>query len=320
MKIKLLISSFGILLTGTTVFAQVVSKDSMQMLEKQKDAIELSKSVNDKKTQLAKLQNDLEKKNKEAQDAAVKAEQSAKENQAAASRLSSNAQDKKLANQAKSSARRAERDAKAARKAADNQKSTQEDIAKLQSEISEEESKIASIPAILSSGSAANSSAAMQTNTAAPAQPASVGAVSNPARISYGTDTARTPNASVRSITDRVIESTYKNYPQQPGQPSIIINNIIVPSDYERPAAKHAEATPQRAMNQSANVAHDDADYEDFLRWKNERRSSQQGNYKVARRTEEVQQQEVPYQRMGFKDRFGEMPKRKSGSSLQAKQ
>jgi len=313
MKIKLLISSFGILLTGTAALAQVVSKDSIQMLEKQKDAIELSKSVNDKKTQLAKLQNDLEKKNKEAQDAAIKAEQSAKENQAAASRLSSNAQDKKLANQAKSSARRAERDAKAARKAADNQKSMQEDIAKLQSEISEEESKIASVPAILSSGTASNSSAAMRTNAVAPAQPGSTAAVSNPAMASYVQDTATISRGSVKSITDRVIESTYKNYPQQPGQPSIIINNIIVPSDYERPAAKPADAMAQHAMNQPGNVTHQDAEYEDFLRWRNERKSSQQGNYKAARRAEEVQQQDVPYQRMGFKDRFGEMPKRKSG-------
>ena len=33
---------------------------------------------------------------------------------------------------------------------------------------------------------------------------------------------------TVKDITEKVVESTYRNYPQQSGQPTIIINNIIV--------------------------------------------------------------------------------------------
>ncbi|WP_165940172.1 outer membrane beta-barrel protein [Dyadobacter psychrotolerans] len=313
MKIRFLTMSLGVLLSCGGLFAQVVSKDSIQALEQQKDAIELSKDVNDKKTQLAKLQNDLEKKNKEAQESAAKAERSARENQTAAARLSSNAQDKKLADQAKNSARRAERDAKAARKAADNQKSTQEDIAKLQSEISEQESKIIAVPAATFSGNAVNTAAGAPTAvTSAPSPQPSTTSTVNP--VTYRVDTTASSNAAVKNITDRVIESTYRNYPQQQGQPSIIINNIIIPSDYERPAAKPADRDrlPQRNAMQ-ADERRNDPEYEEFLRWKNERRNSQQSAYRANTIAQEDRQQEITSHKMGFKDRFGEMPKRKSG-------
>lgn len=82
---------------------------------------------------------------------------------------------------------------------------------------------------------------------------------------------------SVDEITKRVIETTYKSYPQQPGQPTIIINNIILPSDYNqqgamgRPAKKNDMNPPREERN--SNRFNDD-DRSDFRAWQRERGAS----------------------------------------------
>lgn len=323
MKIQFLIATLGVMTLSQELSAQAVTKDSIQALHQQKETIELSKSLNDRKLELAKLENEYQEKDKQTKEAGEKARISALENQQAAARLSNNAQDKKLANQAKSAARKAERDAKAARKTAESQEKLRADISSLQKQISEEETKLSGVASVTSQAAvqpaSVTSSGTMADPNAAvtavpvpvenPGQPVAAGSqpvqIDNPVRLGNAD-----PNGNIRTITERVVESTYKNYPQQAGQPSIIINNIIIPSDYDRPA--------QPAPKNNAGVAQpttDNRDYEEYLAWKKQRNTRREYSYEpreedIARREEDLQHRE---NRMTFKERFGEKPARKSG-------
>jgi hypothetical protein len=318
MKIQFLTVAMVLLLGRGAASAQVVSEDSVKVLQQEKKQLEDNKELNDQKLELAKLQNEYQEKMKDAKDASEKARASALENQQAASRLSANAQDKKLANAAKSAARKAERDAKNARKAADNQEKLYANITTLQEKITEQESKISGQVATLSNaGSTTPAPAAPAGGTQAspvapPAQPAPAQAagrpqppvqqINNPVRLDGGTVNSE----SVRTITEQVVESTYRNYPQNAGQPNIIINNIIIPSDYEkRPAAPQpAPARQAPAMNQDER-----SDYEEYLAWK------KQKNARMYQDTFEPGSEAVRSDQRngGFRERFGEKQPRKSG-------
>ena len=50
-------------------------------------------------------------------------------------------------------------------------------------------------------------------------------------------------NEKLNRESKKAVDQTYKNYPQQPGQPTIIINNIIVPSDYQHTPARTFSST-----------------------------------------------------------------------------
>ena len=81
-----------------SVTAQAVSKDSITTLQQQKEAIVISKRVNDNKLKLAKLENSLEKETMNAENTSLEAQKSADLNGRAADKLTGDAQDKKLAN------------------------------------------------------------------------------------------------------------------------------------------------------------------------------------------------------------------------------
>ena len=319
MKIKFLTVAVVLLLSRGAGIAQVVSQDSVKVLQQQKQQLEDGQEVNKRKLELAKLENDYEAKTKEASEAAEKARVSARENQQAAARLSANAQDKKLANAAKSAARKAERDAKNARKAADNQEKLYADINSLQQKIAEQESKL--------SGQVAASANASAPSVAAPvaSAPAVVPGIEQPAPVAerqqpqapaqqinnpVQVGNAPVSRESVKTITEQVVESTYKNYPQQAGQPNIIINNIIIPSDYEkRPAVAQAPA-PGTAVSQPLAMSEGErSDYEEFLAWKKQKNTRM---YQDSFEPRSDAGRPEPRQG-GFKERFGERQPRKSG-------
>jgi hypothetical protein len=128
--------------------AQVVSKDSINTLKQQKDALELGQQLNERKLKLAKLENSLEKQSAEMVKAQEEAQKSADANAEIAAKLSSDASDRKLAKKARKSARSAERYAKQARKEASNLESLQKDIDSLKKQIADDEAKLAGMPSI----------------------------------------------------------------------------------------------------------------------------------------------------------------------------
>lgn len=323
MKIQLIIATLGILSLPAGLSAQAVKKDNVKALEQQSEALNLQKSVNDRKLELAKLETEFQDRKKALEEASEKARVSADENKTAADKLTANAQDKKLANAAKSAARKAERDAKTARKEADNQEKLMAKITSLQKEIAEEETKLGGAANQTSGGAQGIAVAPAQESAERIAQPGNADTsievsaggneqksqkeplkIDNPVHVGQPGGQGR----DLKSITEGVVESTYRNYPQQPGQPSIIINNIIIPSDYER--------QPRPKTNDSRVVEKEKpSDYEEYLAWK-----EQKNNHRAHRYTTESMEPEVnTYQtegkrgKMSFQERFGEKQPRKSG-------
>ncbi|MCF0054954.1 porin family protein [Dyadobacter sp. CY356] len=327
---KLFIINIAIICFSISAYAQEVNKDSLQSLKDEKKNIEISKIINDRKTELAKNQNDLTEKSKDVEKTAAEAQKAADENKALAARLGKDPQNKKLASEASKAARKAERSAKKARNAADDQEKLTKDIASLQSKIAEDEAKLGVQSTVVSSSSQPVNNADQRGN----AQPMANGAMqASPATSSsqqgnYGTTAPQviTQNINVDSlrsvqgaqgIAQKVVESTYKNYPQQAGQPSIIINNIIIPSDYERPKGAANNGRPE--MTQMS--AQEREDYEDYRAWKRQRNAQ---NFDKAdkrrfsdnrKENQEMETEEMPSKndRLTFKERFGERAPRNSG-------
>lgn len=326
---KLFIINIAIICFSITAYAQQVNKDSLQSLKDEKKNIEISKSINDRKTELAKNQNDLAEKSKEVEKTAAEAQKAADENKALAARLGKDPQNKKLASDASKAARKAERSAKKARSAADDQEKLNKDIASLQSKIAEDEAKLGVQSTVVSSSAPQANNADQRVNVQSTAngamQPAPADAPVQ--QGNYGTNAPRviTQNINVDSlrsvqsaqgIAQKVVESTYKNYPQQTGQPSIIINNIIIPSDYDRPKGA-ANGVPEMTRMS----AQEREDYEDYRAWKRQR--SAQNFNKSDRRSfadrsnedQNMETEEMPSKndRLTFKERFGERTPRNSG-------
>jgi hypothetical protein len=132
------------MLVSLTIIAQV-SHDSLTTLTQQKNAAELENQINARKLKLAKLENSLEQKRLEMQAATEKAQQSANSNSDAAARLSSNAQDKKLARKAKKAAKLAKIDSRHARTASDALTNLRNEIASLKNKISADETKLSAM-------------------------------------------------------------------------------------------------------------------------------------------------------------------------------
>ncbi|MCF0050680.1 hypothetical protein MUK70_06705 [Dyadobacter chenwenxiniae] len=147
MKIKTIgiLTMLGLLSITLPLAAQVVSKDSLNMLKEQKENIEISKKLNERKLELAKLENELESATREVEKTAEQAQRSADDNQKNAERLGSDPQDKKLARRAGNSASGARKDAKRARKASDHLDDLKKDIESLRRRIADDEAKLANM-------------------------------------------------------------------------------------------------------------------------------------------------------------------------------
>ena len=65
MKIKYILSTAVVLAISISLSAQLVSKDSINSLKQQKEALKVGKELNEKKLKLAALQNSVEKKTQE---------------------------------------------------------------------------------------------------------------------------------------------------------------------------------------------------------------------------------------------------------------
>ena len=142
-----MLAMLGFLSVTAPSMAQVVSKDSLNMLKEQKANLEVSKKLNDRKMELAKLENELEGATRDAEKTAEQAQRSADDNQKNADKLGSDPQDKKLARRAGNSASSARKDAKRARKASDHLEDLRKDIESLRRKIADDEAKLGTMPA-----------------------------------------------------------------------------------------------------------------------------------------------------------------------------
>jgi chromosome segregation ATPase len=143
--VKFLISCVIVLLVTVTGLGQV-SPDSISSLKQRKQSLQLKSKINEQKLQLAKLENNIDKKRREMESTAAEAQKAADENAEAATRLSNNPQDKKMARRTEKAADYAKKSARRARIAADNLANLLKDIESLKSKIADEEAKLASIP------------------------------------------------------------------------------------------------------------------------------------------------------------------------------
>ena len=145
---KFLLTSAMILLASAAGIAQV-SSDSISSLKQQKQSLELSARINERKIQLAKLENTLDKKTHEAESATAAARRAADDNAEAASKLAGDSQDKSLARKAEKAGDAAKKSAKHARIAADNLAELKKDIESLKGKISDDEAKLATNPLVV---------------------------------------------------------------------------------------------------------------------------------------------------------------------------
>lgn len=315
MKTKLATHVLAALLFSAPAFAQVASNDSLQALKSQKKTMEISKDINEKKIELIQKQKELDERRSQMQQNAAEAQTSADANKSAARELVTNSQDKKLSKRAAGAAKDAQRDAKNARKTSESVDKLSEEVANLKKEIEEKEQELASTTGMFSP--------ALETPVAANASVSS-----NIPQTSGTSSTEQNPNApyvvqrnitsdangaSAAAIAQRAVEATYKNYPQQPGHPTIIINNIIVPSDHN--GQQSNEILPAKDRIASQDLADYD-DYKAWLRFKNGQSTTPSqppfattpNKYKADDR-ESMDKNE----RLDFRERFGEKPERNSG-------
>jgi hypothetical protein len=132
-------------LFSVSAFAQV-SSDSINTLKQQKESLELSTKINDRKLELAKLENAIDKKTADLENAKTDAQKAADDNAAAATGLSSNPQDKKLARKARKAASYAERCAKRVRNAAGDLSDLKSNIESLKNKIADDEVTLSRMP------------------------------------------------------------------------------------------------------------------------------------------------------------------------------
>lgn len=116
-------------------------------------------------------------------------------------------------------------------------------------------------------------------------------------------DTINQKQSSVQEMAQKVVEATYKSFPQQTGQPTIIINNIIIPSE----ASKAVPAPALAPVNPPVTVFAEDKEYQEWLREKY-RRQTLPDDYK--NKSARVGDGKT----LTFKERFGEINRRKSGT------
>lgn len=142
MKTKLITLAITFFTVVTNLSAQVVSKDSINVLKNEKEQLEIAKKINENKLKLAKLENELESKSSDMYRKREEAEKAAAENQNAANDLAADPQDSKKAKAAKRAGNRAESSAKKANKAAEKLDDLNKDIEELKKKIADDEQKL----------------------------------------------------------------------------------------------------------------------------------------------------------------------------------
>jgi len=145
MKKKWILTVMGMMLLGGIVSAQAITKDSINVLNNEKDKLKVAKSLNDNKLKLAKLENQVAQYTDNVQKTTEESQKAANDNQEAANTLLEDSQDKKKAKAAKKSANHAENNGKDARKAADKLSDLNKDIDELKKKILSDEQKLAAL-------------------------------------------------------------------------------------------------------------------------------------------------------------------------------
>lgn len=142
MNVKWITLMSAILLISNIVLAQAVTSDSINSLTNDNKLLRIAISINDKKIELAKLQNQLSQKNYNVESAAKASQKAADNNQDAATILTNDDQDKGKANKAKKAARDAEKSSSKARNAQGKLTDLTKDIERLEKEIADSEQKL----------------------------------------------------------------------------------------------------------------------------------------------------------------------------------
>lgn len=339
MKAYFLVLALGVGGMGST-WAQNNTNDLQVKLENEKKIIDLKKTINDYQLQLTKLRNELTVKTEATNKLEEVAQKSAEENQQIAAQLASDSQNKSLANKARNAARKAEKDAKTARKSANGKQKLESEIENLQKNIAEKENDLNGMAATVSEGNTHSNSVSsveqkQQISQASGAYKSEdkpqagsdlnarkipevdtvfvnqEGSKGTPMRIDNPINRPQQMKGTeAEKFANAVVESTYRNYPQQPGQPAIIINNIIFPTDYQSKPGKQTGSPVKKTVTENE----DPSDYEEYLAWKRQK-STRFKEDRPSVTAEEPVSSESNYSssRLTFKDRFAESKSRKSG-------
>ena len=132
MQKVLLLTSIGLLFFCISTFAQKVNTDSLSLVSK----------ISTDQLRLGKLQNQLEQKTKNKEDASAQAQKSANENSAAADKLRDNSDDKKLARKANNKAGNAKSDSRHARRESNRLDELNKDIQEVKNRIADNQVKL----------------------------------------------------------------------------------------------------------------------------------------------------------------------------------
>ena len=132
MQKVLLLTSIGLLFFCMSVSAQKINTDSLSLVSK----------ISGDQLKLGKLQNQLEQKTKNQQDASDQAQKSANENSSAANKLSDHPENKKLARRANNRASDAKSDSRNARRESNSLDKLNRDIQDLKNRIADNQIKL----------------------------------------------------------------------------------------------------------------------------------------------------------------------------------
>ena len=132
MQKVLLLTSIGLLFFCMSVSAQKINTDSLSLVSK----------ISADQLKLGKLQNQLEQKTKNQQDASEQAQKSANENSTAADKLNDHPENKKLARRANNRASDAKSDSRNARKESNSLDKLNRDIQDLKNRIADNQLKL----------------------------------------------------------------------------------------------------------------------------------------------------------------------------------
>jgi len=132
MQKVLLLTTIGLLFLCMSVSAQKVNTDSLSLVSK----------ISADQLRLGKLQNQLEQKTKNKEDASAQAQKSANENSTAADKLSDNPENRKLARKANNKAGYARSDSRKARRESDRLDKLNKDIQEVKNRIADNQVKL----------------------------------------------------------------------------------------------------------------------------------------------------------------------------------
>ena len=143
MKFQFTVMLLAGIISFSSLSAQRISNDSMNVLKNDKESMKIQQSINERKIELAKLENKLAEKTGSLHTANEKAQEAAEGNKDAAGNLTDDANSKKRAKKARKAAKNAESAAKDARNAQEDLDELNEDIEDLRKKIANDERKLA---------------------------------------------------------------------------------------------------------------------------------------------------------------------------------